>query len=72
MSNLPPPAPYGGKYVATYTVSSQVTEDSYRIFDNHLECTPETTLADILRWKDSLGRGCTPISLTITKLEQLP
>lgn len=60
------------KFVATFTLSAQVTEDSYKVFAHHLECKPETTLAEILKWKDSFGKGVTGISLTITLLEQLP
>ena len=60
------------EYVATFTLSAQVTEDSYKVFQHHLKCTPETTLAEIFRWKANFGKGCTPISLNLETLETLP
>mgnify|MGYP001573014687 CR=1 FL=1 len=64
--------PPSDKFVAIFTLSAQVTEDSYKVFQHPLECGPGTTLAEIFKWKDAFGRGCTPISLTLERLEQLP
>lgn len=58
-------------FVATFTLSAQVTEDSYKVFQHHLECKPDSTLAEIFEWKDKFGKGCTPISLTLERLERL-
>ena len=60
------------EFVATFTLSAQVTEDSHRVMQHHLKCGPETTLADIFKWKDSLGKGVTSIHMTIDRLEALP
>ena len=58
------------KYVATVTLSAQVTEDSYRIFQHHLECGPDTTMLHVFKWRDGFGKGATIISLTLSTLER--
>ena len=58
------------KFVATFTLAAQVTEDSYKVFQHHLECSPDTKLETIIRWRDSFGKGAAGISLTISKLDQ--
>ena len=57
--------------IAVFTLSAQVTEDSYKIFQHFLKLKPDTTVAEILAWKDTFGKGCTPISLSLSTLEQL-
>lgn len=59
------------EYVATYTLSAQVTEDNYRIMQSHLKCTPETTVAEIMAWVKEQGNGCTQISIALSELDAL-
>lgn len=59
------------EYVVTYILSAQVTEDSYAVFQHHLKCSPDTTLAAIVKWKESFGRNSKSISLSIGPLEIL-
>lgn len=58
------------KYVVCYRFSTQVGIDQWAQVQTFLECPGETTLGEIREWMDSKAVS-TPISLTLSELEQL-
>lgn len=57
------------KYVAQFTFSTQVGEESWSVVDTHLLCEPSTTVEEIMEWT-KLKAVTTHISVKLSVIEE--
>jgi len=57
------------KYVAQFIFSAQTGIETWAHVSTFLECSPQTTIQEIIEWKETKGAS-TPIRLELAELEQ--